>query len=58
MAKVVSHLDVVTGDLQAAVMKTRMQPIKKVFGRFPRLVRHMARSLKKENSLGIDWRRN
>lgn len=53
MAKVVSHLDVVTGDLQAAVMKTRMQPIKKVFGRFPRLVRDMARSLKKEIRLEL-----
>ncbi|MDC6684824.1 chemotaxis protein CheA, partial [Leclercia adecarboxylata] len=36
MAKAVSNLDVVTADLQSAVMKTRMQPIKKVFGRFPR----------------------
>ena len=35
MSKAVANLDVVTGDLQAAVMKTRMQPIKKVFGRFP-----------------------
>ena len=48
MAKAVSNLDVVTADLQSAVMKTRMQPIKKVFGRFPRLVRDLARSLKKE----------
>lgn len=53
MSKVVSHLDVVTGDLQAAVMKTRMQPIKKVFGRFPRLVRDMARNLKKEIRLEL-----
>lgn len=48
---VVGNLDVVTADLQAAVMKTRMQPIKKVFGRFPRVVRDLARSLKKEVSL-------
>jgi two-component system chemotaxis sensor kinase CheA len=33
MQKAVSNLDVVTADLQTAVMKTRMQPIKKVFGR-------------------------
>src|SRR5699024_7104148 len=33
MAKAVANLDVVTGDLQTSVMKTRMQPIKKVFGR-------------------------
>lgn len=49
--KAISNLDVVTGDLQTAVMKTRMQPVKKVFGRFPRVVRDMARSLKKEISL-------
>ncbi len=48
MEKAVANLDLVTADLQMAVMKTRMQPIKKVFGRFPRVVRDMARSLKKE----------
>lgn len=48
MSKAVSNLDVVTADLQGAVMKTRMQPIKKVFGRFPRVIRDLARSLKKE----------
>lgn len=53
MSKVVGHLDVVTGDLQAAVMKTRMQPIRKVFGRFPRLVRDMARTLKKQIRLEL-----
>lgn len=51
MGKAISNLDVVTGDLQGAVMKTRMQPIKKVFGRFPRVVRDLARSLKKEINL-------
>ncbi len=49
--KAISNLDVVTGDLQTAVMKTRMQPVKKVFGRFPRVVRDLARSLEKEVSL-------
>jgi len=51
MQKAVSNLDVVTGDLQSAVMQTRMQPIKKVFGRFPRVVRDLARNLKKEVNL-------
>ncbi|WP_111497706.1 chemotaxis protein CheA [Marinobacter bohaiensis] len=51
MHKAVSNLDVVTADLQSAVMATRMQPIKKVFGRFPRVVRDLARSLKKEIDL-------
>ncbi|MGF6331868.1 two-component system chemotaxis sensor kinase CheA [Pseudomonas sp. BS3782 TE3695] len=53
MSKAVSNLDVVTADLQTAVMKTRMQPIKKVFGRFPRLVRDLARQLKKEINLEL-----
>ncbi|NMT64703.1 chemotaxis protein CheA [Marinobacter orientalis] len=51
MHKAVSNLDVVTTDLQSAVMATRMQPIKKVFGRFPRVVRDLARSLRKEINL-------
>ncbi|KAA1174800.1 chemotaxis protein CheA [Marinobacter salinexigens] len=51
MHKAVSNLDVVTTDLQSAVMQTRMQPIKKVFGRFPRVVRDLARNLKKEVNL-------
>lgn len=51
VTQAVASLDVVTSDLQMAAMKTRMQPIKKVFGRFPRVVRDLARSLKKEIEL-------
>ncbi|WP_339650437.1 chemotaxis protein CheA [Halopseudomonas pelagia] len=51
--KAVGNLDVVTADLQSSVMKTRMQPIKKVFGRFPRVVRDLARNLKKEINLEL-----
>jgi two-component system chemotaxis sensor kinase CheA len=51
LTKALSNLDAVTTDLQGAVMKTRMQPIKKVFGRFPRVVRDLARSLNKEIKL-------
>ncbi len=53
ISKAVSNLDVVTADLQLSVMKTRMQPIKKVFGRFPRVVRDLARSLNKEIKLEL-----
>src|SRR5690554_1362389 len=53
LTKAVAMLDVVTADLQASVMKTRMQPIKKVFGRFPRVVRDLSRSLKKEINLEL-----
>jgi two-component system chemotaxis sensor kinase CheA len=51
LGQAVGNLELVTSDLQSAVMKTRMQPIKKVFGRFPRVIRDLARSLKKEVEL-------
>lgn len=46
--KSIANLDVVTSDLQLAVMKTRMQPIYRVFNRFPRVVRDLAKKLKKQ----------
>lgn len=54
VSSAVANLDVVTADLQNAVMKTRMQPIKKVFGRFPRVVRDLARALSKEIVLEME----
>lgn len=54
MSKAITNLDVITGDLQGAVMKTRLQPIKKVFGRFPRLVRDLARKLNKKIELRME----
>ena len=54
MTQAVANLDVVTSDLQMTAMKTRMQPIKKVFGRFPRVVRDLARSLNKEIDLTLE----
>ncbi|GGW63069.1 chemotaxis protein CheA [Alishewanella tabrizica] len=54
MNKAIANLDVVTADIQGAVMKTRMQPIKKVFGRFPRVVRDLARALKKDIDLVLE----
>ena len=51
IGKAISNLDIVTADLQTSVMKTRMQPIKKVFGRFPRVIRDLARSLNKDIAL-------
>ncbi|MBI2379386.1 MAG: chemotaxis protein CheA [Gammaproteobacteria bacterium] len=52
--KTIQNLDLTTATLQGAVMKTRMQPIKKVFGRFPRVVRDLARSLKKDILLELE----
>jgi two-component system chemotaxis sensor kinase CheA len=54
LANAVGNLDVVTADLQLSVMKTRMQPVKKVFGRFPRVVRDLARNLRKEVDLELN----
>ncbi|WP_404417045.1 chemotaxis protein CheW [Marinospirillum sp.] len=51
LAKAVANLDVVTADLQTSVMKTRMQPVKKVFGRFPRIIRDLSRKMNKEIKL-------
>ncbi len=53
MAKALGILDMVTADLQMSVMKTRMQPVKKVFGRFPRLIRDLSRNLQKEIRLEL-----
>lgn len=46
-------LDLITSELQAAVMKLRMQPVRKVFGRFPRVARDVARGLGKEVELEL-----
>lgn len=53
LSNTVANLDHVTTDLQTSVMKTRMQPVKKVFGRFPRVVRDLARKLGKEIELEL-----
>lgn len=46
-----SRINLLTTDLQMAVMRTRMQPVKKVFSKFPRMVRDLARSRNKEIEL-------
>ena len=48
-----AQLNLVTSDLQLAVMKTRMVPIRKVFSRFPRLVRDLASKLGKQVRLEL-----
>ncbi len=53
LSNAVGNLDHVTTDLQNSVMKTRMQPVKKVFGRFPRVVRDLARQLGKDINLEL-----
>lgn len=51
--RAVSTLDNATARLQGAVMHTRMQPVGKVFARFPKLARDVARALDKEVDLEL-----
>lgn len=49
--QVVGQLDLLVSDLQSAVMKTRMQPIGRLFQKYPRIARDLARALGKEVEL-------
>ena len=51
--RAVSTLDIATARLQTAVMRTRMQPVSKVFSRFPKVARDVARTLSKEVELEL-----
>ena len=53
LAEAVSFLDRITSDTQIAVMKMRMQPIQKIFSKFPRLVRDISASVEKDVELQI-----
>ncbi len=53
LSEVTAFINLITTDLQIAVMKTRMQPVKKVFNRFPRMVRDLARAKGKDVELQI-----
>ncbi len=54
LVEAVTSLDRTVSDLQVAVMKLRMQPIKKIFSKFPRVVRDLARKLNKKVQLIIE----
>ena len=53
LLEAVSFLDLITSDMQLGVMKMRMQPIAKVFGKFPRLVRDISGPLGKLVNLKV-----
>jgi len=48
-----SDLDRLTTELQVGVMRTRMQPLSKLFDRYPRVVRNLARSTGKQMRLDL-----
>ena len=49
----VAQMDRVTTELQYAAMRLRMVPVKQVFDRFPRMVRDLAKTAKKEVHLQV-----
>ncbi len=48
------RINMVTSELQEAIMRTRMQPISNVFNKFPRIVRDLAMDMGKEIELSIE----
>ncbi|MDP9141775.1 MAG: chemotaxis protein CheA [Pseudomonadota bacterium] len=53
-ARAISELDFITRGLQGAVMQIRMQPLRKVFSRFPKLARDVARGLGKQVEVTLE----
>jgi two-component system chemotaxis sensor kinase CheA len=53
LGEVSSHINLITTDLQLAVMKTRMQPVRRVFSKFPRMVRDLGRAKGKELEIQV-----
>ena len=47
------RIDLITSELQEAIMLTRMQPIGNVFNKFPRVVRDLSKKLGKKIDLNI-----
>jgi two-component system, chemotaxis family, sensor kinase CheA len=48
------RIDLITSELQEAIMLTRMQSIGNVFNKFPRVVRDLARALGKQVELSLE----
>lgn len=54
LAETGAQIDFITTELQSAIMHTRMVQIGRVFNKFPRVVRDLAREFKKGIKLDID----
>ena len=50
---IVQRLDAVTSALQETVLRTRMQPVGNLFGKFPRVVRDLGRQLGKQVEMTV-----
>jgi len=53
LEQVSDHISRIIGELQESVMKARMLPVEQLFARFPRMVRDLAQTLRKEVELAI-----
>ncbi|SEB52621.1 chemotaxis protein CheW [Paenibacillus sp. GP183] len=51
---VLQHIDTTTTELQEKIMQTRMQPVSKVFNKFPRIIRELSKELGKEIELYME----
>lgn len=54
LSEATGQMEMLTGELQESVMTMRMIPVSRVFSRFPRMVRDLARDLDKQIELVID----
>ena len=54
LSGILQNIDHVTTDVQEGIMQTRMQPIGAIFGKFPRVVRDMARTLGKDIAITME----
>ena len=54
LTPVAQRIDMITSEIQAEIMQTRMQELSFVFGKFPRLVRDLSRALNKKVDLQIE----
>jgi len=50
----IQQLNLITGELQDGIMRTRMQPVSRVWGKFPRLVRDLAAGCGKKVRLEME----
>jgi two-component system, chemotaxis family, sensor kinase CheA len=53
LTETVEHMSRISGDLQNIILNMRMVPVEQVFNRFPRMVRGLAKDLKKKVNLDI-----
>ncbi len=54
MSRILQNVDVLTSKMQEKIVLTRMQPIGNVFNKFPRIIRELSKSLKKDIELIIE----